>query len=139
MNPTVLALIGYISWFLVLITTITCHRALLTITGARPANSFAPDGLDISPLSGRICRAHANCYESFPYIGGLLILSLLTDMSHLTDSLALFVLIFRILQSSIHIASTSVFAVQIRFGFFTAQLFICIYWAVIMVMYQLGI
>lgn len=130
MNPTALALSGYIAWFLLLLGGIAVLRSGLTVSGKRLANSFSPDGYDVSPLSGRLCRAHANCYESFPFIGGLLILALATGSTEVTNSLALVVLFARILQSSTHVISTSILAVQIRFAFLLVQYLIGVYWAV---------
>jgi len=129
MNSTAFALTGYILWFLVLAAVIVLHRSLLTITGKRAANSFKTDGTDISDFTARLCRAHANCYESFPYIGGLLILALVSQSTDITHSLALTLLVSRIAQSTIHMISTGVMAVQLRFCFFLIQLVICFYWA----------
>ncbi len=130
MNPTALALTGYVLWFLVLISGIAVHRSILTIVSKRAPNSFRTDGTDISDFSARLCRAHANCYEGFPYIGGLLLLALVTQTTDVTNSLALVLLGCRIAQSVVHMISTSVMAVQLRFAFFLAQLVISFYWAV---------
>lgn len=138
MSPTVFALTGYIAWFLLLLAAIAAYRSILTLTGKRAANSFNPDGADVSAFSARLCRAHANCYESFPYIGGLLLLALATDLTRITDGLALVVLICRIAQSTTHLISTSVMAVQIRFFFFLVQVAIGCYW-VVRFMMQVGL
>ena len=128
MGPSVVALVGYIAWMIVLLSMIGLLRVGLTFTGKRAPNSFAPDGADISPFSNRVCRAHANCYESFPIFGGLLLLALATDASNITDSLALYVLGARILQSLAHLASTSNMLVMIRFTFFLVQVLIGAWW-----------
>ncbi len=130
MNATALAFTGYITWFLILLGGIAVYRSVLTLSGKRAANSFKPDGADVSEFSGRLCRAHANCYESFPFVGGLLILALVTNSTGITNSLALTVLVCRIAQSTIHLLSTSVVAVQARFAFLLAQYVICFYWAI---------
>ena len=130
MNLTALALIGYITWTLLLIIVVVSHRAILIFAGQRAINSFKADGTDVSDFSARLCRAHANCYESFPFIAGLLLLALATNLTNITDSLAVIVLISRIAQSTIHVISTSVWGVQIRFGFFGIQIGICIYWII---------
>jgi hypothetical protein len=130
MNDTALALLGYITWTLVITIVLVTQRAVLTLSGKRLANSFKTDGTDVSEFSARLCRAHANCYESFPLIGGLLLLALAADLTEVTNSLALVVLFCRVAQSLTHTISTSVWGVQIRFAFFIAQLGICIYWIV---------
>lgn len=128
MSPSALALLGYATWTLVLVTAIALHRSLLTLTGARLANSFSPDGADVSPFAGRLCRVHANCYEFFPVFGGVLAVSLLTDSVRVTDSLALGALSARLLQSGVHLWSVTPAAVTLRFVFFAIQVGIVALW-----------
>ena len=130
MNTTAFALTGYIVWMLVLVGGIAVLRITVSLSRHKPANSFRPDGSDVSPFSERLCRAHANCYESFPFIGGLLLLALATNATDITNSLALVALGSRILQSLTHLYSTSVTAAQLRFGFFIMQYVIAIYWTI---------
>jgi uncharacterized MAPEG superfamily protein len=130
MNTTEMAFIGYIAWYLFLLGWIAMLRGGLTASKQKAANSFRPDGSDVSEFSGRLCRAHANCYESFPYFGGILLFAMASDMMAITDSLALLMLAARIIQSSIHLHSTSIMAIQIRFVFFLGQFIIAIYWLV---------
>ena len=84
----------------------------------------------MSPFSNRLCRAHANCYESFPILGGLLLLAIATNNTAITDGLAYYLIGARILQSSTQLASASNAAVQIRFVFFVVQIGIAIWWVV---------
>lgn len=127
MNPTALALAGFIAWFLVILFLLAGVRVTAGLRG-KPANSFKPDGSDVSEFSVRVVRAHANCYESFPFIGGLLALSLAAQSTDITNPLALTLLAARVAQSSIHLASVSVLAVQIRFALFLVQIGIATYW-----------
>jgi uncharacterized MAPEG superfamily protein len=76
----------------------------------------------------RLARAHANCIESFPIIGGLLLVALLTNRAGVTDALAPWLLLARLLQSSIHLASTSILAANLRFFAFAIQIAIAGYW-----------
>jgi len=76
----------------------------------------------------RLARAHANCIESFPVVGGLLIVALLTDRAGLTDSLAYWLLAARLIQSSVHVVSTNIAASYLRFMAFTVQMAIAVYW-----------
>ncbi|MCP4754551.1 MAG: MAPEG family protein [Proteobacteria bacterium] len=130
MNPTTVSLVGYIMWYLLLLGGIAVYRTALTVAGKRAANEFKADGADVSDFSGRLCRAHANCYESFPFIGGLLLLALVTNSTDITNTLALVVLACRLGQSTVHMISTSVAAVQLRFLFFLVQFVVCFYWAI---------
>jgi len=128
MSPTVIAFLGYISWMLVLLSILAAVRVSLSLAGKKAPNSFDPGGADVSPFSNRLCRAHANCYESFPIYGGLLLLAIATNTTAITDGLAYIFIGARVLQSATHLASTSNFAVQVRFAFFIAQFMIGVYW-----------
>jgi len=130
MSPSVLALLGYVVWMMVLLGGIAVLRTRLTLSGSRAANSFGPTGADVSPFSERLCRAHANCYESFPLFGGLLAAALFSQSAFITDPLAFWALAARIGQSAVHVMSTSAQAVTVRFGFFMIQFVILAYWAV---------
>jgi len=130
MTSTAMAVLGYVAWMLVLLLILAGLRSYLTLSGARAANSFRPDGSDVSPFSGRLCRAHANCYESFPIAGGLMLLALATGRAHVTDPLALWLLLARVGQSTTHLISASVPAVQVRFFFFLVQFAIAAWWVI---------
>jgi len=132
-NPTALALALYIGWFLLMLVSIAATRVHASIVHGKAVNSFAPDGQDVSPFSARLCRAHANAYESFPFIGGLLLLALATGSTDLTNPLALTLLAGRVAQSCVHLWSVSPAAVTLRFVFFVIQVSIAAYWAVLFV------
>jgi uncharacterized MAPEG superfamily protein len=127
---TATAVLGYAAWMLVLLLILATLRSYLTLSGRRAANSFRPDGADVSPFSERLCRAHANCYESFPILGGLMLLALATGRAAVTDPLASWVLLARVAQSTTHLISTSALAVQIRFFFFLVQFAIALWWVI---------
>ncbi len=128
MSPSTSALLGYIVWMLALLMLLGSMRVSLTLTGKRAPNSFAPDGADVSPFVNRLCRAHANCYESFPIFGGLLLLAIATGSSAITDGLAYYFIGARVLQSTTQLVSSSNLAVQVRFAFFIVQIVIGIIW-----------
>jgi uncharacterized MAPEG superfamily protein len=77
----------------------------------------------------RLARAHANCVESLPIFGGLLLVAIATDRPSITDPLAYLFLGSRVFQSLVHLASLSPTAVTIRFMAFTIQMAIGSYWA----------
>ncbi len=128
MTATALTFLLLIAWMMALLLTLGGLRVFLSLTGKHRANRFSPTGEDVSPFSARLVRAHANCYESFPFVGGLLIFALAMDLTHLTNGLAYVLLGARVLQSVIHVGSTSVIAVQLRFVCFIVQVGICLYW-----------
>jgi uncharacterized MAPEG superfamily protein len=128
MNATINALLIYVSLMIVLLVIIASLRTKLALTGTRAPNSFKPDGSDVSEFSGRACRAHANAYESFPIIGGLLLFAIAASLTGVTNGLAYYLIAARILQTVVHLFSTSNIAVQVRFALFLAQLVICMLW-----------
>ena len=128
MSPSTSALLGYIIWMLALLFTLASVRVGLVMTGKKAPNSFAPDGADVSPFVNRLCRAHANCYESFPIFGGLLLLAIATGNTGITDGLAYYFIGARVLQSVTQLISKSSLAVNIRFAFFIVQIVIGVIW-----------
>ncbi|VAW02739.1 hypothetical protein MNBD_ALPHA06-554 [hydrothermal vent metagenome] len=128
MTETSIALLGYIGLMVVLLGILATLRTGFTLSGKKAANSFLPTGEDVSPFSARLCRVHANTYESFPIIGGLLLFALATSQTDVTNGLAMIVLGARVLQASVHLLSTSVLMVQVRFFFFLVQYGIVIFW-----------
>jgi uncharacterized MAPEG superfamily protein len=104
-------------------------RSYLVFTGRCRSNEFKPDNSNLSPFMQRLARAHANSVESLPVFGGLLLLAIATGRHAITDPLAPWLVAARVLQSTIHLASLSVLAVNARFAFFAVQMAIAVYWA----------
>lgn len=135
MSQTVLAVAGYIAWTLLLIVGIEVLRVITVMRTGRAPNTFEPDGRDVSAFGHRLCRAHANCYESFPLIGGTALLALATGSAEVTNPLALWTLAARIAQSSVHLLSSGVVASQIRFALFLIQLAVAGFWLSLLLMH----
>lgn len=128
MNSTILALTGYISWTMLVLICLEVYRTVQVMKEKRAPNSFNTDGSDLTPFGQRLTRTLGNCIESFPLIGGTMLLALATGSSVVTDGLALYLLLARFGQSAVHLISTSELAVQIRFVLFVVQQVIVIYW-----------
>ena len=129
MSKSALVLALFISWSLLLLVVIEVLRSHLVLTGRVRSNEFNPENVNLSPFMQRLARAHANCLEGLPVFGGLLVVALLTGRTGVTDPLAPWLLGTRVVQSSIHLASLSVAAVNARFTAFAVQVVIAIYWA----------
>ena len=129
MSTTLLSLLGFLSWTLALLVLMEVIRSKLVLTGAVAANGFTPDNAGQSPFMQRLARAHANCLEGLPLFGGFMLLAVVAGRSHITDSLAHVLLVARIAQSIIHLASVSPTAVIMRFTAFVVQICIAVYWA----------
>lgn len=129
-NPSLVALIGFLAWTLGLLIVMEVLRTRLVLRGDMPASAFRPDNANLSPFMQRLARAHANCVESLPVFGGLLLVALFTGRTTITDPSAYLLLGARIFQSSMHLASLSSAAVTARFLAFAVQLGIGAYWAI---------
>lgn len=128
MNATALVLTLFIAWTLLLLVVMEVLRSHLVVTGRMAPNAFQPDNANLSPFMQRLARAHANCVESLPVLGGLLVVALVTGRSGITDPLAPWLLAARVIQSGIHLASLSPVAVTARFSAFAVQLGIAVFW-----------
>lgn len=130
MDNTDIALLGYVAWFLILLVVIEIIRSYIVLKTGRAANTFLPEGHDVSPFMNRLSRAHANCYESFPFIGGILLFAIASETTEVTNSLALWLVGARLAQSVMHLISNSSVFVQVRFVFFVVQIAIALYWVI---------
>ncbi|MBU4182968.1 MAG: MAPEG family protein [Burkholderiales bacterium RIFCSPHIGHO2_02_FULL_66_10] len=128
MTVTLQALLGFIAWTLFLLVLMEGIRSWLVLSGAVPANGFNPENSNLSPFMQRLARAHANCLEGLPVFGGLMLLAVVADRATVTDPLAWVLLAARVVQSLIHLASTSPVAVTARFTAFGVQMAIAVYW-----------
>jgi uncharacterized MAPEG superfamily protein len=130
MNTTLLALLGFLCWTLLLLVIMETVRSKLVLTREVPANGFNPENSNLSPFMQRLARAHANCLEGLPLFGGFMILAVVAGKANITDPLAYVLLGARIVQSTIHLVSISSLAVTARFTAFAVQIGIAVYWAV---------
>jgi uncharacterized MAPEG superfamily protein len=128
MTPTAAALLGFVSWGLILLISLGLLRTMATLTGGRAANSFSPSGEDMPGFGKRLTRAHANCYEFLPLAGIVMLYAITTGQTAATDGLAYAFIAARIAQSVTQLISTSNMFVIIRFAFFGVQLVILIIW-----------
>jgi uncharacterized MAPEG superfamily protein len=127
-TPTLVSLIGFISWTLFLLVVMELIRCKLVITKEVVANGFNPQNSNLSPFMQRLSRAHANCLEGLPIFGGLMLLAVVLNQTAITDSLAYAFLAARLIQSIIHLISVSPVAVTLRFTVFAVQMLIGVYW-----------
>lgn len=128
MTATLQALLGFIAWTLCLLVLMEAIRSWLVLAGKVPANGFTPDNATLSPFMQRLARAHANCLEGLPVFGGLMLVAVVADRTAATAPLAWVLFGARIVQSLIHLASTSPAAVTARFTAFAVQMAIAVYW-----------
>lgn len=127
-NFSASVLVLLISWALLLLVAMELLRIRLVLAGDVAGPAFKPDNANLSPFMQRLARAQSNCVEGLPIFGGLLIVALVTGRSVVTDGLAPWLLVARVVQSCAHLASLGVFAVNVRFAAFAVQLVIALVW-----------
>jgi len=130
MTTTGYAILGLVAWYLALLFLLAGFRLGVSISKRKPANTFAADGSDVPGFGQRLVRAHANCYENLPIFIGVMLLALATGHGVITDPAAMLLLYARIGQSTVHLVSTSVPAVFLRFTLFLVQIAIVVWWLV---------
>lgn len=129
LSATATALLGLVAWALLLIVLLVSQRGLLVLSGKMAVNAFNPDGSNLpSGFGQRLVRCHANCLENLPLQAALLLYALATAQSAITEPLALLLLGARLLQSLMHLISTSPLFVWLRFVAFFVQLAILAWW-----------
>ncbi|HLH49183.1 MAG TPA: MAPEG family protein [Roseiarcus sp.] len=128
MTASAAVILGLVAWTLALLILMEALRGGYIIKKAVAANELRPDNLNLSPFMQRLARAHANCVESLPFFGMVLIVALLGNRASVTDPLAPWLLAARVVQSCIHLASLSVLAANLRFAAFVVQVAIGAYW-----------
>ncbi|MBY0573048.1 MAG: MAPEG family protein [Undibacterium sp.] len=130
MNNSAFALLLYGTWSLTLLFAIMLLRGVITASGRRAPNDFLVSGEDVSPFSGRLCRAHANCYESLPAFAAILLVAITSGHAEITDSLALWAILARVCQSSIHLCSSGKYPTMVRYSMQSIQVAIQAVWVI---------
>ena len=129
-SQTLLALLLYGAWTLALVAGIGSLRFVEVQFRGHRINTFKPSGEDVSPFSGRLCRAHANCYENLPVFAAIVLVAILSGNAAITGPLALWCVAARLAQSTTHLCSTRSRWVLVRFSFMVVQVVIVWTWAV---------
>lgn len=128
MSATSCAVLGLISWYIATLLLLASFRLFISVTQKKAANSFAPDGGDVGGFGQRLVRVHANCYENLPIFIGLMLYAMVAGQTAISDPSAMLLLYARIGQSVVHLISTSVPAVLLRFALFVLQIGIVVCW-----------
>ncbi len=118
-------LLGFATWtVLLLIATVGVYRWVRILFRRVPIASFRSDRLEGEDWYQRGTRAHANCIESLPVFGAIvLVISSIGVTGPAVNYLCTIVLIARVCQSVVHVSHVQTDAfVAARFSFFGVQL-----------------
>ena len=136
---SITSLIFYALWAMALVLMVAADRILLLVRGDARANSFTPGTPHGSESYWRINRAHLNTVENLPVFATIVLSGWVVGMETVTfNRLAVIVVVARIVQSAIHIASGSVPAVALRFMVYAVQI-ACEIWMAALVLHQGGL
>ena len=131
---SIVALVLYALWAIALVLMVAADRVLMVIRGEAKANSFTPGVPHGSDSYWRINRAHLNTVENLPIFAAIVLSGWVVGMETASfNRLAIVVVVARIVQSAIHIASGSVAAITFRFTALAVQL-ICEIWMAILLL-----
>ena len=128
MQPILVAALGFIGVFVTLTGLLVGQRTLLVMRGLRSANSFSPDGSDGSPLAARVVRAHANCAENLGAFALIVLVAHASGSLPVLNPLAYVFVGARVVQSTVHVISTSNPAVIFRATAFLVQVIVQVIW-----------
>lgn len=123
MTTPLYCLMGFVFWTVFLVGSIGIARVKQVAAGKAAPNSFTagqPHGTD---AYWRLNRAHLNCVENLPLFAAVVLtghVTGLTDGSFAT--MAQVYVAARVAQSTIHVASGSLNAVNARFACFLVQI-----------------
>ncbi|HTT84337.1 MAG TPA: MAPEG family protein [Rhizomicrobium sp.] len=136
---SITALIFYALWAVALVLMVSGDRILQVIRGEARADSFTAGVPHGSESYWRINRAHLNTVENLPIFAVIVLSGWVVGMETAPfNRLAVIVLVARIIQSVIHIASGSVAAVTLRFAAYAVQI-VCEIWMAALVLHQGGL
>jgi uncharacterized MAPEG superfamily protein len=125
MTVPVWMLVGFAAWtVLLLLFTVGIYRWSRILTGRAPIRGFRADQVEGADWYKRAMRAHANCIENLSVFGAIVFgLHVGSVASALVNTLAVAVLIARIMQSLVHVCFVQTNTVaSVRFGFFFVQI-----------------
>ena len=123
MTQSLYSLLGFVVWTMLVVGVGIGFPRVSAILGRRAApKSFPADVPHGEDRYRRTMRAHANCVENLPIFAVLVLIGRSISLESPTfETLALLVLVARMAQTTVHVASGSNRAVIVRFVFFSAQ------------------
>lgn len=136
---SITALIFYALWAIALVVMVAADRTLLVLRGEAKLNGFASGVPHGSESYWRINRAQINTFENLPVFAAVVLSGWVVGMETATfNLLAVIVVVARVIQSAIHIASGASLAVSLRFTAYAIQL-VCLVWMSVLVLRQGGL
>lgn len=131
MTTSMLALLGFGAWTLLLVLLVVSYRGAVVMGGKRKADAWTRGRAVEDPaLVQRIAHAHMNCVEYLPVFVAVILVAQVTGQAAVTNGLALWFLAARVAQSTVHVIAVNHWMVNIRFAFFLIQVAILVWWII---------
>lgn len=132
MSTTIVALLGFAAWVMVLVLVMIGYRGSRVLLGQLKADAWTRGrAVEDPPVMKRLGDAHANCLELLPIVGAVMLAAVVSDHAAITNGLALWLLVARIGQSVAHIISVHHLVIFFaRFPLFLVQVAILVYWLI---------
>lgn len=132
MTASLIALVGFTAWTLLLVLVTGGYRIPMVLSGKRASDAWTRGrAVEDPPVIGRIGQAHLNCIENLPLFAALILVAAAAGHPEITNGLALWFLLARVGQSVAHIVSVhSKMIFFVRFPLFLVQVAILIIWMV---------
>lgn len=132
---SVIALVFYALWAIALVLMIAVDRILLIVRGQVKNTEFLSGVPHGNESYWRINRAQMNTAENLPIFAAIVLTAWIAGAeTHVFNLLAVLVLVFRIIQSVVHIISGSSVATWFRTSAFTVQI-VCEIWMALIVLH----
>jgi uncharacterized MAPEG superfamily protein len=136
---SIVALVFYALWALVLVLMIAADRTLLVLKGEMKNNAFASGIPHGTESYWRINRAHINTVENLPIFAAIVLAAWVAGMeTAVFNLLATIVVSARIVQSIAHIVSGSQPATWLRTLAFAVQV-VCEIWMAVLILIAVNI
>jgi uncharacterized MAPEG superfamily protein len=131
---SIIALVFYALWTIALVLMVGIERVVLIARGHIKTQDVTPGSPHGNAAYWRMNRAHMNATENLPVFAAIVLAGWIAGQeSVLFNQLAMVVLVARIVQSLIHIASGSGLAIGFRFTAFGVQL-VSLVWMAILIL-----
>ena len=124
---TLTALLAFSAWYIFLSFILVVFR-FYAISQNPKLKIFDQDGKDVPGFGFRLTRARNNCYENLPLFAAVVLVAAHTNSLEMTDKLAMYVFLARVVQSLVHMISISTPMVMLRATMLVVQYTIIAYW-----------
>ena len=128
MLPSQWALVGFVLWtLLIVLLGIGVPRVGSVLRKEARPNSFVASVPHGTERYQRTLRAHLNCVENLPVFAAVVLAAYAIGQRQVADSVAMWVLLARVAQSTTHLIGVNHMLVMIRATFFTIQSVLIVY------------